>query len=225
MFPEDRVLIGVINRARDLVCVLDGHWYRIPQRQMPRGVNVEYIAFYLSGSATKQQSGVYYYAEPRGVELAYRKDLLPKEANHKRANDTYYRIALGEITEKTPPVLNPTKRPISFIYTTWDRFVRAETIRDLYSEDDYYVDRIYHALRDTGLRPDRWWSSEERGASAPPKLHILCQNGSVIASPRQIGAHVFMDSSQDDDAIVKAIRAEVARHGGPVTINIPLEGR
>ena len=31
MLPEDSVLVGVINRKRDLVYALDQHWYRIPQ--------------------------------------------------------------------------------------------------------------------------------------------------------------------------------------------------
>jgi len=223
-YPEDRVLIGVINRKRDLTYALDEHWYRIPQERMPRGVNVECVAFFLSGSATKSDSGIYYYAEKHGLELLRRKDLLPREKQHKHAENNYYKVALGEIEAKTPPILNPTRRPISFIYTTWDRFVKSETIHELYSEDDYFVDRIYHALRDRGLRPDRLWSVEGREHGIPAQIRILCENGSVVASPDPDNGTVYMDKSLDDDAILTAIRADIARQGGPVTINIPLEG-
>ena len=63
MFPEDRVLVGVINRKRDLAIAQAEGWYRIPQRRMPRGVNAEYIAFFLSRAFKAQNGGVYYYAE------------------------------------------------------------------------------------------------------------------------------------------------------------------
>jgi hypothetical protein len=163
MYPEDRVLIGVINRKRDLEYARDHHWYRVPQQRMPRGVYTEYLAFYLSRAFKEKNGGIVYYAEQKGLELVRRKHLLPKEANHPRAENAYYRVALSDLIDKTPPVLNPTKRPIAFIYTTWDRFVHATQIRDLYSDTDYYVDRIYHALRDKGIRLARSASGKRNG--------------------------------------------------------------
>jgi hypothetical protein len=146
MFPEDRVLVGVINRVRDLRYARDEHWYRIPIEQMPNGVNAEYLAFYLSRAFRDRNGGVYYFARNRGIELVRRADLLPNEPAHKHADRLYYRVALGDLQPKDPPVLNPSRRPIAFIYTTWDRFVLANQIRDLYSDADYYVDRVYYAL-------------------------------------------------------------------------------
>ena len=68
MFPEDRVLVGVINRKRDLAIAQAEGWYRIPQRRMPRGVNAEYVAFFLSRAFKEQNGGVYYYAEFKGLD-------------------------------------------------------------------------------------------------------------------------------------------------------------
>jgi len=148
MYPDDRVLVGVIRRKRDLQVVQQQRWYRIPQAQMPHGVYAEYIAFFLSGAAFKdQRGGIHYYAARTGLELAYRRDLLPEEANHPRSGEVYYKVQLGELHPKTPPVLNPTGRAISFIYTTWDRFKDATEISDLYSRANEYVDRATHVLR------------------------------------------------------------------------------
>jgi hypothetical protein len=147
MFPEDRVLVGVINRVRDLRYARDEHWYRIPVEQMPQGVNAEYLAFYLSRAFREKNGGICFFAQKRGIELTRRAELLPKETEHKRSDYLYYRVALGELLPKDPPILNPAKRPISFIYTTWDRFVHARQIRDLYSEAGFYVDRVYYALK------------------------------------------------------------------------------
>ncbi len=224
MYPEDCVLVGVINRKRDLAIARDEHWYRVPQARLPRGVRAEYIGFFLSGAFGSRNGGVHYYAESTGLELARRRDLLPGEANHRRADEVYYRVALGDLIEKSPPVLNPTRRPISFIYTTWDRFIHARTVSDLYSEHDYFVDRIYHALRDSGMNAERSWDAERRDTGYPAHLRVPCQDGVFTASPEANGSWMLLDSAQDDDAILAAIKAEIARHGGPVTIGIPLEG-
>ena len=101
MNPEDRVLVGVINRKRDLNYLLDEHWYRIPQKQMPEGVCIEYLAFFLSGSVFKEKSGgIHYYSRIEGTELVYRRDLLPGQDNHARSNEKYFRVAVGEIKVK-----------------------------------------------------------------------------------------------------------------------------
>jgi hypothetical protein len=221
MFPEDRVLVGVINRKRDLATAQAEGWYRIPQRRMPRGVNVEYIGFFLSGAFKEKNGGIHYYAETKGLELAYRKELLPKEADHPRANDVYYKLQIGDLIDKQPPVLNPTRRPITFIYTTWDRFVSAEQISDLYSQDDYFVERIYHALRDNGVYAERTWQAEYKGAA--PQLRILCENGNVDASTAEGDGMLYLDKTQPEDKLLAQILAKIATQGGPVFLHLPLD--
>lgn len=221
MFPEDRVLIGVINRKRDLDYARTEGWYRIPQKQMPRGVNSEYMAFFLSRAFKERNGGIHFYAESRGLELAYRKDLLPKEADHPRANETYYKVQIGELIEKAPPIANPTRRTIGFIYTTWDRFVRAQKIGDLYSKEDYFVDRIYHALRNRGVYSERTWSAEYRNTA--PQLRILCQKGPLIASTEPGEEQFFLHDDGQEDAILAGILARIAEQGGPVLVRIPLD--
>lgn len=149
MYPDDRVLVGVINRKRDLRLMLEERWYRIPCKRLPGGIYAEYIAFYLSGSAArdKDTTGIHYYAQRSGLELVYRKDLLPEQADHERADEVYYKVQLKPAIARVPPITNPSRRSISFIYTTWDRFVQAQIINDLYSQSGHFVDRIYHALR------------------------------------------------------------------------------
>ncbi len=225
MNPEDRVLVGVITRKRDLMHLLNNRWYRIPQHRMKRGIFAEYLAFFLSGRVFKERSGgIHYYAPITGLELAYRRDLLPKEAEHPRANHTYYRVALGTIYEKTPPVLNPNRRVISFIYTTWDRFVHAQEIADLYSQSDYYVDRVYNTLQDRGIQADRLWTAEKDEYQIAPGLRIMCENGPLDVSAQPGRGNVFMDISLPQDKILAEIQRAIQQHGGPATVNIPMEG-
>lgn len=222
MLPEDSVLVGVINRKRDLVYARDYHWYRIPQARMPRGVTADYLAFFLSRSFGERNGAVHFYAERRGLELVRRRDLLPNEADNARADEVYYRVALSDLEPKTPPVVNTTKRTISFIYTTWDRFVHARTIADLYNEDDRFVDRLFYALHEHGVNVSRTWDGERRADPFAPGLRILRDNGStLIASTRQANGAHYLDQNEPEDAILKAILEQIANSPGPVTLSIP----
>lgn len=226
MYPDDRVLVGVVNRKRDLEYFLKEHWYRIPQTQMEQGVYAEYLAVYLSGYPAKQkgQSGIYYVAPRAGLELVYRRDLLPEEADHPHANQVYYKLQVGEIEARIPPISNPTKRPISFIFTTWDRFVKARDIKDLYSQADYYVDRIYHALRDKSIRLDRYWDVHQRETGYSAGFRIVCEQGILNAytHPNQLDANTLrLDVSQDQDQILLEIERKIASLGGVATLRLP----
>lgn len=222
MLPEDSVLVGVINRKRDFVYARDQHWYRIPQKRIPRGITAEYLAFFFSRSFGERNGAIHYFAELRGFELARRSDLLPNEADHARADELYYRIALGSLQHKEPPVVNETKRPITFIYTTWDRFVHARTIADLYSDDDYFVDRLFYALHDHGLNVTRTWDAEGRTDDFAPGLRIMDDSGrTFIASVRQgTGAH-YLDQTLKEDSILRAIIERINSNPGPATLSIP----
>lgn len=219
--PTDRVLVGVINSKQDLDFLLQGLWYRLPQSQMPDGLYTEYIAFFLSGSAAKKfgASGVYYYAALTGVELVYRKDLLSDKPE--KANEKYYKAQFRQIQGKNPPVLNPTKRRFAFIYTTWDRFVNATSLADFYSKNDYYVDRIYHALRDKSIRIERYWDAQRKETNHGAAVRIICENGVLTGytdSAYEDSNGFYLDSQQPEDAILAEIRAQMSRMGGAVSL-------
>jgi hypothetical protein len=219
MFPEDRVLVGVINRKRDLVYARDEHWYRIPQRVMPKGVHAEYMAFFLSKAFGEQNGAVHYFSERTGVELAYRKDLLPVKKDDPRAKDVYYQVKLAPLRDKVPPITNPTRRPITFVYTTWDRFFHAKTISDLYTKEDYFVDRVYHALRNKGVAPERIWAAEYK--HAPAALKILCQGGTVTASTERGSGDFYLDDLHEHDEILAGIMKRIDELDGPAYLTLP----
>ncbi len=227
MYPEDRVLVGVINRRRDFELARREHWYRIPQDRAPRSIDAEYIAFYFSRSFKAQNGGVHYYAPRTGHELVRRRDLLPGEPQHKRADKLYYKIQLGEIRQKVPPILNPNRRPIAFIFTTWDRFVNAATIADLFSQSDWFVERVRQALQEIGITPDRQWQDEDP-ARRVAELRIACQDGIVTATTGIATGDALSlgpgETDADVSAATEAIRAAVEAMGGPVFVDLSPEG-
>lgn len=242
MNPEDVVLIGAIKRKKDLQIALEEHWYRIPFGNAPKGVYADYLAFFLGGHVAKDREGpgVYYYAERRGMELVRRRDLLPGEGDHKNADKIYHKIQLGPLEEKSPPILNaPNPYRFSFIYTTWDRFSKARHIRDLYHDDDYFVDRVYHVLRQKGYKPLRRWSAAFQKAEftyprPAAQVRVLCENGSEVVGSTGQDAEAedaemvylrpgeYLNDTEAREEAERIIQA-VERHGGPRMIDIPVE--
>jgi hypothetical protein len=228
VFPEDRVLVGVINRKRDLDKAQRDHWYRVPQGKAPHGIHAEYVAFYLSRAFKDMNGGIHYYARRTGIELVRRRDLLPEEPAHRRAEAWYHKLQLGELRRKDPPVLNPTHRPVAFIYTTWDRFERAAVIADLYSEADEFVDRVFHALGQRGVRAERIWEAARESDDGGAQLRIECEDGTVIASTVPRGEHVIplpvSDSAAGIQFSLEAILEAIRQRGGLSMISVPIEG-
>jgi hypothetical protein len=225
VYPEERVLVGVINRKKDFIAAQTEGWYRIPAKQLRYYTDVHHIAFFLSGKAFKEQSGgIHYHARITGVELAYRYQLLPDEPNHPRANEQYYRIAFNQLAPKIPPILNPSKRNIAFIFTTGDRFIMAQKIADLYSKADYFVERVYHRLKSENTNVIRLWEAQHNQDEFAPGLRVIHQVN--VLDQRADAKHITMrlDSGYDDeDAILAAVRAQLSQETGPVIINIPFE--
>jgi len=222
VYPEDRVLVGVINRQRDFERAQAEHWYRVPVGQAPKGIHAEYIAFFFSRAFNELNGAIHYYARRTGVELVRRRDLLPEEASHPRAEALYHKIQFGELRRKDPPIVNSDRRGVAFIYTTWDRFSDARVLADLYSEADQYVDRVFHALDRSGVRAQRVWASERTGpGGGEAQLHIPCRGGIVVASTTSSGDGAIPLavglSAEAVQAGVDTILRAVEAHGGPLT--------
>jgi hypothetical protein len=49
IYPDDRVLVAIMNNKKDWQLVLDEGWYRIPVKHAPEPVpQLDIIAFYLT---------------------------------------------------------------------------------------------------------------------------------------------------------------------------------
>lgn len=92
MLPESSVLVAVMNRPDDFERARDAHWYRIPARSAPKFFPPDYIAFYFTKAFGQDAFSIRWYAQVRGHELVTRRDLLPDEADHPRADQRYYKL-------------------------------------------------------------------------------------------------------------------------------------
>jgi hypothetical protein len=142
MYPEDRVLVGVMPHPRDFLLAREQGWYRIPMGAIPPALaEADYIAFFFSARFKTMPSRVAFYAQRTGLELATRAQLLPAQSDHPRAEQIYYKLQFRALQAKHPPILNPRKQRFAFIATTWDRFSVATCLDDLFSTAEGFVVR------------------------------------------------------------------------------------
>ena len=223
MYPEDRVLVAVMSHPADWDIVRQQGWYRIPEKHAGRGAFFEYLAFYFTAAFGEERWAVHYYARILGHELANRRDLLPDQPDHARAGERYYKLQLGPLQRREPPIVSRRWRRISFILTTWDRFQAAEEINDLFAEGGEFVDRLYHALREEGLTPERRYPVREAGVDYLVDLAVLCQQGVLAVGVAEATSQQPLPQTLlfSPDQVVKdpggcllTIHAEVDRRGG-----------
>jgi hypothetical protein len=129
--PTSLILVAVMADPRDLEIARLLGWYRIPLRTAPKVIAVDYLAFYQTGKFGENKWRVQYVAPVRGHELTTRAELLQDETDHPRAREEYFKIQIGPLIPLSEPILAKRWRRITFLYTTGEYLLSAETINDL----------------------------------------------------------------------------------------------
>lgn len=134
MEPDDAasVLVAVINRVRDLDVIRAEGWYRIPVVHAPSRLAADYLALYQTAAFGPERWAVRYYAAITRYRLATRRELLPIEANHPRANARYHQLNLGPLQTLPLPLPARRLRRITFIATSFGQLRRASDVAELW---------------------------------------------------------------------------------------------
>jgi hypothetical protein len=218
IYPEDRILVALMNNAKDWQRVLDEGWYRIPVKYAPPGTPAfDWVAFYFSKLFASDKWAIHYYAHIEGHELMTRKDLIPAQPDHKRANNWYYKLQLGPLQHKLPPIVSNNWRRITFIVTSGDRFEAAEEINDLF-EKESPVGRLYTTLKEAGFYAERDLPLKEEGVTYVADLALPLDNKKWLpvtfsqvgtSSPPQI---LLLSPDSEPADWVKTVQQELTRY-------------
>lgn len=179
MYQDSPVLVAVMNNLRDFDIARDQGWYRIPMNCAPRRLGADYLAFYQTKVFGVESWAVNYYAPVLRVRLARRRDLLPAESDHPRADDAYYKIEIGPLQCLPRPIPSLRLRRITFIITTLQRLLSAEEINDLWlgSEEE---ERLWTIFRENGIAAERQWGlREEDDEGYAVDFALFCREGRV----------------------------------------------
>lgn len=163
------ILVAIINKPRDLEIARLLGWYRIPLRTAPKVVAVDYIAFYQTSAFGEGNEGVHYIAPVRGNELTTRAELLRDEQDHPRAREEYFKIQLGPLEHLPRPIPTGKWRRMTFLYTTGEYLLHAETLNDLVVQSEERK-TLWQALRERANQSQDYWAADLPGMDLDPSF-------------------------------------------------------
>jgi len=141
------ILVAFVPTPRDLEVARILGWYRIPLRTAPKVVSVDYLAFYQPVSFGDQKWRIEKVAKVRGHELVTRAELIRDQPDHPKAREEYFKIQLGPLTSLPDPIRARKWKRITFLYTTGQYLLTAETVNDLVVHSDERK-TLWQSLRD-----------------------------------------------------------------------------
>ena len=130
-FKRPDVLVCVLKTSGDRELLLKEKWYRVPLKHAPRR-KPKYLAFYQPLKFGERGEKIELYGRVKYWMLKKRKELIPEEKDHPRAEDTYLQFMLGRIIKLRKPVLNRRGIRVSFGFTTLDKLRHSPDIRRLF---------------------------------------------------------------------------------------------
>jgi hypothetical protein len=211
-YPSDRVLVAIMNDRRDFEIACDEGWYRIPQKHAPQSTTEAVVlAFYFTKAFGDEKWAIHWYAPVRGHELVRRRDLLPDQAGHPRADERYYKLQLGPLMKLEQPIPSLRWRRVTFIESSWDRLTAAEEINDLYISG---ADGLFVTLKEHNLFPEREFCMREGGTEYVVDMAIPCHEGTVAITVGDRLAPV--EALRDPD--LETVHRAVERLGGALSI-------
>ena len=175
---EKLVLVGVVNRKKDLEIALKKRWYRIPLKHLPKR-KAKYLALYQTRVFDKEGKAINYYASIKGSSLHQRRELLPDEQNHPRSEDYYYKLNLGSLKATPYRIENRYGRRIGFAFITLERLLGSKEISELLNIVP--IEEIMRqALKNCRIKASSGYSiMENKRLRYRLDFAIFCQKGKI----------------------------------------------
>ena len=152
---QGEVLVAIMNNPLDFAIARDEHWYRIPvtsaKKWLKKRFPPQWLAFYQTKVFGAEKYAVNYYASVIDVHEVYRWELFPDQPHNEKSNKCYYQLILEPLKQLPKPIFSRRLRRIMFISTTWQKFINAVEINDLYDtsplEDKLWAKLKYHQIQ------------------------------------------------------------------------------
>jgi len=203
---DSPVLVAVVNDPRDLARARDRRWYRIPLERAPRRVAADYLALYQTAAFPPgERWAVRWLAPVRGYQVASRRELIPEEPDHPRADHRYYRVDLGPLLALPRPIPSRRLRRITFIHTTLARLYAADEINDLWIKSPPQ-ERLWAALKEADLEAECRYPLREDLPQYAADFALFCREGriAVIVADEPGSADTLREAPPPDYLITAA---------------------
>src|SRR5262249_11166963 len=189
-----------MNNRADFERAQDEHWYRIPVQSAPEGVrDIRWIAFYLTKVFGREKWSVRYWARVKRITQAKRRDLLPADKHHPRAQNWYWRLDLGALELRSESIFSRRQRRIVFIPSIWKKFKTAFEINDLVHGSPL-EDRLWAAFKQEDIDAERQWWEEEKKTRYCLDFALFCPHRNIDVECDGDTWHINPESAAHDNA-------------------------
>jgi very-short-patch-repair endonuclease len=176
------VLVAIMNNVLDFNIAQDQHWYRIPVRSANTMLKErwppQWLAFYQTKVFGAERWAINYYARVLRIRTVARRELLPDDPDHPRADKLYHKIEIGPLQRLPQPIVSRRWRRIVFIPTTWEKFSSAVEINDLYDESPL-EDRLWAEFKRHEIDAERQYFVQPKDRLYALDFAIFCDEGEV----------------------------------------------
>ena len=102
----------------------------------------------------QEAHAIHYCAKVLNIRQAYRWQLFPDQTRNEKGTRLYYQLLFEPLQRLPRPIVSRRRRRIVFIPTTWEKFISATEINDLYDESSL-EDRLWAAFKRLQIHPER----------------------------------------------------------------------
>ncbi len=134
----ENLIVCILNTLQDFSILREQLWYRIPVESVEKFLRErwppKWMAFYQSGVFKKNAFMINHYGLISNISIRTRMELFPDEKPNLKSDKKYYKISFNKIETLHKPILSRRWRRIVFINTTYNKFINAIEINDLFDE-------------------------------------------------------------------------------------------
>ena len=182
MSKRGEVLVAIINKKLDFAILREKLWYRIPvssvEKRLKERWSPKCLAFYQTKAFGAEAHAVNYFAEVLDIREVRRWQLFPDEPHDEKSNRRYYQIFLKSIQKLPKPIYSRRYRRIIFIPTTWEKFINAVEINDLYDESSL-EDKLWTEFKRHTIPAERQEFVVAKGNDYALDFAIYCTKGKI----------------------------------------------
>ena len=166
MGNRNEVLVAILNNLSDFDVARDKHWYRVSVDSAHKWLKnrwpPQWLAFYQTKVLGTEAHAVNYYARVLDVQEVDRWQLFPDQPRDERAMRRYCKLTISPLVRLPKPILSRRLRRIVFIAPTWEKFINAYEINDLYDESPL-EDRLWAEMKRLQISAERQEYVEVKG--------------------------------------------------------------
>lgn len=210
MPKSGEVLVAILNDERDFALARKSNWYRIPvfsvQKWLKERWPPKWVAFYHTKVFGDIAFSIRYYARVFKTPEVLRYQLFPNESLNEKSNQRYYQLILGPLQTLPAPIFSRRWRRIVFIPTTWEKFMTATEINDLYDESPL-EDRLWAEFKRRNISAERQEFLTMQNANYALDFAIRCTKANVDVETDGDTWHANPEKAAEDNLRDNALEA------------------